>query len=108
MKHLVLAILVSAFAVPLAWSALAQEVSPATTPPTFEYKVVPMSEIHGRTLAYLKEAPSESKGGILGLFKSLDDQLAKKTEDHLNELGAEGWELLHKSNTSLILMRATR
>ena len=105
MKNLALAILVAAFAAPLAWSALAQEATSAAT--TLEYKVVPMSDIHSSTLDYLKGALGESEGGILGLAKAADDQLAKKTEDLLNELGAEGWELLHYSKTSLILMRRT-
>jgi len=118
MKHFNIAILAAAFMIGLAWSALAQEdtattkattkaTTTATTATTnaIEYKVVPMSDIHARTLDYVLESQEENEGGILGLFKSVDDQLAKKTEDLLNEMGAEGWELLHYSKTSLILMR---
>ncbi len=111
MKHFTLALLAVVFALGLAWNALAQEASStaaAAATHTVEYKVVPMSDIHSSTLDYLKGALGESEGGILGLAKAADDQLAKKTEDLLNELGAEGWELLHYSKTSLILMRRTR
>ena len=109
MKHFTLIILAAAFAIGLAWSALAQDESAAATTTAtadaIEYKVVPMSDIHARTLDYVLDSQEENEGGILGLFKSVDDQLAKKTEDLLNEMGAEGWELLHYSKTSLILMR---
>ena len=116
MKHFALAILFVAFATGLAWSALAQEATPTptltstsnSTYTSIEYKMVPMSDIHASTLDYLKGALGESQGGILGLAKAADDQLAKKTEDLLNELGAEGWELLHYSKTSMILMRRAR
>ncbi len=110
MKHFTLAILLAALATGLAWSALAQEATSTSTSTytSIEYKMVPMSDIHSSTLEYLKDALGESEGGILGLAKAADDQLAKKTEDLLNELGAEGWELLHYSKTSLILMRRAR
>ena len=38
----------------------------------------------------------------------LAQKLAKKTEDLLNEHGAEGWEFVSLSATSLILKRVVR
>jgi hypothetical protein len=91
-----------ALALPL--TRAGQEPAPGPALQRWDYKVVGLGELHGSTLDYLKGALTED-GGLLDKVKAADDQLARKTEDLLDELGAEGWELLHYSKTSLILMR---
>lgn len=97
---------------PRAWSlqddAAAAEGTVAAAGTRWEYRVVGLTDLHSSTLDYLKGALTEKEGGLLGLAKAADDQLAAKTQDLLNSLGAEGWELIHYSSTSLILMRPAR
>jgi len=94
---LVLAVL----AAPLAFST---QQPAATAHATWEYKVVGLTEMHKSALDYLTGAWKE-KGTIAEKLKATDEQMAQKTEDLLNELGAEGWELLHHSNTVMVLKR---
>ena len=113
MKNLTLGIAAFALAAPLAWSAL-QEPSSEYSGPLWEYKVVGMTEIHGRSLDYLMDAlegGDEDEGlaqGLMRLAKRADDQMAKKSEDLLNELGREGWELVESEVKHLILKRPLR
>ena len=79
-----------------------QLTSPART--RWEYKVVGMVERHGSTLSYLRRA-LDGDTNPLDLAKGVDEQVALKTEDLLNELGAEGWELEHFADWALILKR---
>ena len=59
---------------------------------------------HGSTLTYLKQAIGGERNP-LEIAKGVDEQVAQKTEDLLNELGAEGWELEHFAEWALILKR---
>lgn len=79
-----------------------QRISQAPT--RWEYKVVGMVDRHGSTLSYLKRA-IEGERNPLEIAKGVDEQVAQKTEDLLNELGAEGWELQHFAEWALILKR---
>ncbi len=90
---------IAAITVPFARGG--QEPAVATT---WEYKVVGMVDMHESTLDYLKGALT-AEGGPIGKAKAADEQMAQKTEDLLNELGAEGWELVHYTRTSLIMKR---
>ncbi len=77
----------------------------------WEYKVVGLTEVHGRALEYLGralEGGDEDAGlyeGLLGLAKRADDKLAQKNEDLLNELGGEGWELVDYHVRHMIFKR---
>ncbi|MCP3915332.1 MAG: hypothetical protein GY711_07235 [bacterium] len=90
----------------LVWGA-SQDATTAEAPPAravhfgpWEYRVVGIAELHGKGLEYLKKALDDAQGseslmeGLLGVAKGADEQLAKKSEDLLNSLGAEGWELV--------------
>lgn len=106
MKHLAIAavgLLLAASLVPAARAV--QEPAPAGG--AWEYKVVGLDELHNTTLEHLKDA-IKKKGGLLDRAKAPLDGLAEKSEAMLNELGAEGWELVHYSNTSMILKRPAR
>ena len=104
--RLPLALLVAALLALAAPFALArQEVSPPSD--LWEYRAVGVSELYGSTLEYLKGAIGKAEG-ILGAAKAADDQLVAKTQDLLNELGAEGWELAHYSNNMVIMKRPAR
>lgn len=113
MKHATLALLglaLTLVAVPLA-RASQEPASPSPPPsphdvPRWEYEVVGLVELHGTTLDYLKEALEGE--GLLGKARKADEQLARKTEDLLDELGAEGWELVHVDSSSMILKRPAR
>ncbi len=105
----VAALLVAALvALPTALGLAQEPLDPPITPPRWEYRVVGIVELHGSTLDYLKDALEEHEGGIVGFSKALDAQLHQKTEDLLNELGAEGWELIQIDSTSVVLKRPGR
>lgn len=84
----------------------AQEPAPA---PGFawEYKVVGLVDRHEKVLSYLKRAVEDGEG-LLGVAREVDAELAQKTEDLLNELGADGWELIQVDATGLVLKRPRR
>ncbi len=102
----------------LPWSALqdggGQDPDATADHVRWEYKVVGLTEIHGRALEYLGQAlegGDEDAGlyeGLLGLAKRADDKLAQKNEDLLNELGSEGWELIDYHVRHMILKRPAR
>lgn len=98
-----------ALAALVAWSLslVPSQEAPAPAPPAWEYKVVGLVDRHGKTLDYLKRAVDEGRG-VLGVAREVDAEIARKTEDLLNELGAEGWKLAHLSETALILERPRR
>lgn len=79
-----------------------QLTSPART--AWEYKVVSMVERHGDAMDYLKRA-FEDGGNPLGMAAKVDEQLAQKTQDLLNEHGQDGWELEHFADWALIFKR---
>lgn len=79
-----------------------QLTSPART--AWEYKVVTMAERHGDAMDYLKRA-FEDGGNPLGMAARVDEQIAQKTQDLLNEHGQDGWELEHFADWALIFKR---
>lgn len=113
MKPLVIALTLAAGLVSL---ALSQDVSfgpqdeteqvqrISQAPTRWEYRVVSMIERHGSTLTYLKQAIGGERNP-LEIAKGVDEQVAQKTEDLLNELGADGWELEHFADWALIFKR---
>ena len=108
MKHLALAALGLLLAASLVPHARAiQDPVPDAAPGRWEYKVVGLDELHDSTLEHLKEAIKQG-GGLLDRAKAPLDGLAEKSEAMLNELGAEGWDLVHYSNTSMVLKRPVR
>ncbi len=91
----------------LALLALAHPKRPQLPAPQirgWEYRVVGLEDLHDTTLSHLREA-LEEKGSLLERALAPLKGYSKKTEDLLNELGQEGWELVHYSQTSMILKR---
>jgi len=104
MKHLAIAAVGLLLAASLVPRARAVQ-DPARE--AWEYKVVGLDELHDSTLEHLKEAIKQG-GGLLDRAKAPLDGLAEKSEAMLNELGTEGWDLVHYSNTSMVLKRPAR
>ena len=97
-----------------AWARNAQdapsqlEATPTNTT-NWEYKVVGLLEIHGNTLNYLEGILDNAERSLKGLAEATEAQLTAKTEDLLNQLGKDGWELEHYDpKRSMIFKRPRR
>lgn len=111
MKAILPTIALAIAASTLAWSAQDADSSAAAEPDfqQWEYKIVSMAEIHGSTLDYLKDALDNARNGSLfDKAVEADVQLGQKTEDLLNVLGEEGWDLVEYGSTMIILKRHTQ
>jgi hypothetical protein len=120
MKNLILAALVALPVSTVVVLALPSQ-DPAQDPPTSEadaisvmravtvwdYKVVGLTDIHAGALETAKAILDEAKSAkdLLDFGKKTDAQLVEKTETVLDELGAEGWELIEYRGNVMIFKK---
>lgn len=105
--HSLAALALASSLLPLSLPADPHQDIPVASSPAWDYKVVGIAGLHGSTLDYLKEALT-GEDGLLDKALAADEQMARKTEDLLDGLGAEGWDLVHITSTQVILKRPAR
>tara|TARA_R110002126_G_scaffold23750_20_gene83045 strand:+ start:23141 stop:23500 length:360 start_codon:yes stop_codon:yes gene_type:complete len=76
-------------------------------PTTWDYKVVGLTDIHAGAIDTAKAILDEAKSAkdLLDFGKKTDAQLVEKTEKVLDEMGADGWELIEYRGNVMIFKK---
>tara|TARA_R110002072_G_scaffold131578_12_gene271175 strand:+ start:2194 stop:2586 length:393 start_codon:yes stop_codon:yes gene_type:complete len=116
MKNLILGALVAlpvsaavVLAVPAqdATSSQSEAITVMRAPTTWDYKVVGLTDIHAGAIDTAKAILDEAKSAkdLLDFGKKTDAQLVEKTEKVLDEMGADGWELIEYRGNVMIFKK---
>ena len=113
MKNLILGALVAlpvsaavVLAVPAqdATSSQSEAITVMRAPTTWDYKVVGLTDIHAGAIDTAKAILDEAKSAK-DFGKKTDAQLVEKTEKVLDEMGADGWELIEYRGNVMIFKK---
>jgi len=82
-------------------------ISVQRTAVAWDYKVVGLTDIHAGALDTAKAILDEAKSAkdLLDFGKKTDAQLVEKTEKVLDEMGADGWELVEYRGNVMIFKK---